>query len=137
VARQGGSDPNMNPSLRAVIQKAKSVNMLPTILIGPIKKGAGKSKAQYLRRWFMRDTRRWSSVVVVALTDNRNRAASEIRHILQTRVRFRCPRLGYARIREKGQIFVDSSIVEEDKLMDVSFRPGARTWRGTATSSKF
>ena len=27
VARAGGSDPSMNPTLRTVIQKAKSVNM--------------------------------------------------------------------------------------------------------------
>ncbi|MDP6491521.1 MAG: YebC/PmpR family DNA-binding transcriptional regulator, partial [Kiritimatiellia bacterium] len=42
VARQGGSDPGMNPTLRTLIQKAKSVNMPADNVDRAIKKGAGE-----------------------------------------------------------------------------------------------
>ena len=43
VAKQGGGDPNDNPTLRTLIQKAKGVNMPNDNIERAIKKGTGEA----------------------------------------------------------------------------------------------
>jgi YebC/PmpR family DNA-binding regulatory protein len=65
-------------------------------------------------------------VVVKVLTDNKNRAAAEIRHIFSKHGSSFAAQGAVSRgFRRKGQIYVDASTVEEDKLMDIVLNAGA------------
>ena len=48
VVKQGGADPNNNPSLRTLISKAKSVNMPNDNIDRAVKKGTGELAADVL-----------------------------------------------------------------------------------------
>ena len=65
-------------------------------------------------------------VVVKVLTDNKNRAAAEIRHIFTKHGSNFASQGAVSRgFKRRGQIFVDATTVEEDKLMDIVLNAGA------------
>ena len=127
VARAGGSDPDNNPSLRTVMQKAKSVNMPSDNIDRAIKKGAGELEGAIFEEIVYEGYASGGiGLVVMVLTDNRNRAAAEVRHIFtQHGSNFASQGSVSRGFERKGQIFVDASTVEEDALMDVVLEAGA------------
>lgn len=127
VARLGGSDPNMNPTLRTVMQKAKSVNMPADNVERAIKKGAGEIEgASYEEVVYEGYAAGGVGLIVQVLTDNRNRAASEIRHIFGKNGSSFASQGAVSRgFERKGQIFVDASKAPEDTVMDVVLNAGA------------
>lgn len=126
-ARLGGGDPDGNPSLRAVIQKAKSVNMPSDNINRAIKKGTGEIEGVSFEEVVYECYAAGGvALVVKVLTDNKNRAASEIRHIFTKHGSNFAPRGSVSRgFQRKGQIFIDALTVEEEKLMDVILEAGA------------
>jgi len=81
AAREGGANPDMNFRLRLVVQNAKSANMPNDNIERAIKKGAGldggvNELEEVLYEGYGPGG---SALLVQALTDNRNRTASEIR----------------------------------------------------------
>lgn len=80
AARSGGGDPDMNPVLRSAIDAAKDVNMPNDNIDRAIKKGTGELESGALEELtyegYVADG---VAVLVHALTDNRNRAAANIR----------------------------------------------------------
>jgi YebC/PmpR family DNA-binding regulatory protein len=84
AAREGGGDPNMNAALGLAVQKAKDASMPKDNIERAIAKGTGAGA----------DAADWESVVyegygpggvallIEAMTDNRNRTGSEMRHLL-------------------------------------------------------
>lgn len=81
AAKQGGGDPEMNPALRAAIEKAKADNMPNDNIDRAIKKATGTlDGANYEEITYEGYGPGGIAVIVHVLTDNRNRAASEIRH---------------------------------------------------------
>jgi YebC/PmpR family DNA-binding regulatory protein len=65
-------------------------------------------------------------VVVKVLTDNKNRAAAELRHIFSKNgSSLAAPGSVSRGFKRRGQIFVDAKSVEEDKLMDLVLTAGA------------
>jgi len=127
VARKGGSDPDKNPALRTVMQKAKSANMPADNIERAIKKGAGELEGVSFEEVVYEGYATGGvALVVIALTDNKNRAASEIRHIFTKHGSNFAAQGSVTRgFERKGQIFVDASVVEEDRLMDVILEAGA------------
>jgi len=127
MAKQGGSNPDMNPSLRNAILKAKSVNMPTDNITRAIKKGAGELEGvTYEEIVYEGYAAGGIAIIVVALTDNKNRAAAEIRHIFTRHgSNFAVSGSVTRGFERKGQILVDASKVEEDKLMDVVLNAGA------------
>jgi len=80
AAKEGGSDPDSNPRLRAAIVAARNANMPKDNIERAIKKGAGESDSGNF------EAIRYEgfgpggvALIVEVLTDNRNRTASEIR----------------------------------------------------------
>src|SRR6058998_2628379 len=80
AARTGLPDPNSNPRLRAAITAARTANMPKDTVERAIKRGAGGEGGEAY------DEVRYEgygpggvAIIVEALTDNRNRAASDIR----------------------------------------------------------
>ena len=127
TAKQGGSDPDKNPTLRALIQKAKSVNMPADNIDRAVKKGAGELEGvTYDEVVYEGYAAGGVGLVVMALTDNKNRAAAEIRHIFTRHGSSFAGKGSVSRgFERKGQVFVDASTVDEDRLMDVVLEAGA------------
>ena len=127
AARTGGSDPSMNPTLRTIVQKAKSVNMPADNVERAIKKGAGELEGvQFEEIVYEAYAAGGVALVVLVLTDNRNRAASEIRHIITKHGSSFAQSGSVTRsFHRRGQVFVDASTIEEDKLMEVVLEAGA------------
>ena len=80
-ARMGGADATANPRLRAAIAAAKTENMPKENIDRAIKKGTGDlDGVSYEEVNYEGYGSGGVAVLVEALTDNKNRAASEVRH---------------------------------------------------------
>jgi len=80
AAKQGLPDPDHNPRLRAAIQAARAVNMSKDAIDRAIKKAAGgDDDTDYQEMRYEGYGPGGIAVIVEALTDNRNRTASEVR----------------------------------------------------------
>ncbi|MBS4872046.1 MAG: YebC/PmpR family DNA-binding transcriptional regulator [Peptoniphilus sp. oral taxon 375] len=81
AAREGGGDPDYNPSLKMAIDKAKSYNMPNDNIERAIKKGTGEDDdTHYEEVTYEGYGPSGIAVMVKTLTDNRNRTAPEMRH---------------------------------------------------------
>lgn len=81
ATREGGKDPHFNPRLRLSIEKAKESNMPKDNIERAIKKGAGELGSEVIEEVRYEGYAPGGIAVIVdAVTDNRNRTASEIRH---------------------------------------------------------
>ena len=80
AAKLGGADPSANPRLRAAITAARAQNMPKDNVERAIKKGAGAGEGEdYEDIRYEGYGPGGVAVIVEALTDNRNRTASEVR----------------------------------------------------------
>ena len=81
AVKQGGADPNANPSLRAIIYKAKQNNMPNDNIQRSIKKASGElGSINYEEITYEGYGIAGSAVIVECLTDNKNRTAGDVRH---------------------------------------------------------
>ena len=81
ATKEGGSDPEFNPALKAAIEKAKASNMPNDNIERAIKRGAGELGADNFEEIVYEGYGPSGiAVFVECLTDNRNRTAPEIRH---------------------------------------------------------
>lgn len=82
-ARLGGGDPDANPRLRAAIQAAKAENMPNDNIDRAIDKGTGDLEGGSLEDFTYEGYGPGGAAILIeGLTDNRNRTAAEIRHLL-------------------------------------------------------
>lgn len=82
AVKEGGADPAVNGKLRDVIAKAKSSNMPNDNITRSIKKAAGEmDNLVYEEITYEGYGAGGVAVIVEVVTDNRNRTASEVRHI--------------------------------------------------------
>lgn len=80
AARSGLADPNANPRLRAAVIAARGANMPKDTMERAIKRGAGgEGIEQYEEIRYEGYGPGGVALIVEALTDNRNRTASEVR----------------------------------------------------------
>ncbi len=79
AAKMGTPDPGMNPRLRLAIQAARAENMPKDNIERAIKKAAGGDGENYDEIRYEGYGPGGVAVIVEALTDNRNRTASEVR----------------------------------------------------------
>lgn len=127
TARQGGGDPSANIALRALIQKAKSVNMPNDNIDRAVKKGTGDlGDVTFEEIVYEGYASGGVALIVYVLTDNKNRAAAEIRHIFTKQgSSFAQPGSVSRSFDRKGQILIDAEGVDEDQLMEVALEAGA------------
>ncbi|RMH01192.1 MAG: YebC/PmpR family DNA-binding transcriptional regulator [Planctomycetota bacterium] len=86
AARNGGPDPDMNLPLRYAIERARADNMPKDSIERAIKKGAGELDGVRLEEvTYEAYGPNGVALVIEALTDNRNRTAPDLRHILDRR----------------------------------------------------
>ncbi|MFA4941757.1 MAG: YebC/PmpR family DNA-binding transcriptional regulator [Patescibacteria group bacterium] len=82
AAKEKGGDPTTNFTLRMAIDKAKLANMPKDNIERAIKRGIGENNGQQIEELVYEGFGpAKSQFVIKCLTDNRNRAASNIRHI--------------------------------------------------------
>ncbi|MBW2606847.1 MAG: YebC/PmpR family DNA-binding transcriptional regulator [Deltaproteobacteria bacterium] len=131
AARMGGGDPDSNPRLRTVILTAKSENMPKDNMERAIKKGTGELEGvNYEESTYEGYGPGGAAVFLESLTDNKNRAVADIRHIFNKHG----GNLGENgcvawMFDKKGYIAVEKSAVDEDTLMEIAIEAGAEDVR--------
>lgn len=127
AARLGGGDISGNPRLRTAIEKAKEVNMPSENIKRAIMKGTGELPGTHYEETFYEGYGPGGvAILLEALTDNKNRTISEIRHILSKHG----GNLGEAGcvswiFDKKGYILVEKNKVDEDTLIAIALEAGA------------
>ena len=129
AVKAGGPDPNNNGKLREVIAKAKSNNMPNDTIERSIKKAAGGGDGgTYESITYEGYGPNGVAVIVEVLTDNRNRAAANVRNAF-TKGGGNMGTSGCVSFMfdEKGLIVIDKEEVEmdEDELMMLVVEAGA------------
>ncbi len=127
AVREGGSDPTMNSRLREVIAKAKANNMPNDTLDRAIKKGAGdKDGVDYEKIRYEGYGPNGVAIIVDVLTDNRNRAAANVRNAF-TKGNGNMGTAGCVSFmfEELGIIMIEKDDVQEDIIMEDSLESGA------------
>ena len=83
AAREGGGDPESNFRLRLAIDRAKGSNMPKDNIDRAIKRGTGEGKDGKLEEFFYEGYAPFGvAMMIECVTDNRNRAVSDVRHTL-------------------------------------------------------
>ena len=128
AAREGGGDAEMNPALHLAVQKARDGNMPNDNIQRAIDKGTGAgptprpSSGSPTRATRLAGSPSWST----CLTDNRNRAASDVRYIFSKNGGKLGTTGSVAYLFErKGVILVPRDATDEDELMEVALEAGA------------
>jgi len=127
AARMGGGDPNGNPRLRTAILKARAANMPKDNIERAIKKGTGElGGANYEELLYEGYAPGGVAVLVEVLTDNKNRAAANVRNLFSKNG----GNLGATgsvayMFNRKGVIEYDGEVVSEEKLMEEGLEAGA------------
>ena len=127
AARMGGGDPNANPRLRTAILKARAANMPKDNIERAIKKGTGEIGASvYEELTYEGYGPGGVAVLVDVLTDNKNRAAADVRNIFNKSG----GNLGATgsvsyMFKRKGVIEYDGEKYTEDQIMEIGLDVGA------------
>jgi YebC/PmpR family DNA-binding regulatory protein len=126
AAKQGDPDPAKNPRLRAVVEKALSVNMTRDTINRAIQRGAGGGDQDNVSEITYEGYGVGGvAVIVETMTDNVNRTVGEVRHAFSKNG----GNLGTTGsvsylFSKRGEIrFDDVSL--EDRIMDVALEAGA------------
>lgn len=131
AARMSGGDPDANPRLRTAIQAAKSENMPKDNIERAIKKGTGELEGvNYEESTYEGYGPGGAAVFIESVTDNKNRAVADIRHIFSKNG----GNLGENgcvawMFDKKGYIAIEKKVVDEDSLMETSIEAGAEDVR--------
>ncbi len=79
AAKQGGSDPSGNPSLRLMMDKARAANMPKDVMNRAIKKADSGDKTNYDEVTYEGYGPNGIGILVEAMTDNKNRTSSDVK----------------------------------------------------------
>jgi YebC/PmpR family DNA-binding regulatory protein len=127
AARTGGATPEGNPTLADAIQKAKDNSVPNDTIERAIKRGAGDLEGQQLELVTYEGYGPGGvAMLVEALTDNRNRTASAVRHAFAKGGGNMAEAGSVAYLfNRKGQIVIPAEGVDEDRVMEVALEAGA------------
>ena len=127
AARMGGGDPNSNPRLRTAILKARASNMPKDNIERAIKKGTGELGGKTFEELTYEGYAPGGvAVLVEVLTDNKNRAAADVRNIFNKNGGNLGTTGSVSRMfSRKGTITYDAEKVNEDELMEAGLEAGA------------
>lgn len=83
AVREGGGNPEFNPKLKLVIEKAKSINLPAENIERAIKRGTGEITGPKLELILLEAYGPGGiAIIIEGITDNKNRALTEIKQIL-------------------------------------------------------
>jgi YebC/PmpR family DNA-binding regulatory protein len=126
AARQGGGDPDANPTLRTMFQKAREASVPLDTIERAIKRGTGELEGvNYESITYEGYAPGGVALLVETLTDNRNRTGSEIRSLFtKNGGSLAEPGAVAWQFERKGYLSVERSVAEDD-LMLVGLDHGA------------
>jgi YebC/PmpR family DNA-binding regulatory protein len=122
AASIGGPDPDANPRLRLVVDKAKSANMPKDNIKRAIEKGVGGGESEAYEEFVYEGYGPGGvALLIETLSDNKNRTVGEVRHVLTKRG----GNLGASGcvaylFEKKGLITFDGANVDGDALMEAA-----------------
>lgn len=126
AAREGGGDPDANPTLRTMFEKARAASIPLDTIERAIKRGTGELEGvHYETVTYEGYAPGGVAVIVEALTTNRNRTAAEIRNLF-TRNGGSMAEPGAVswQFERKGELTLDRSL-DEDRITEVALEAGA------------
>ena len=131
AARDGGGDPDSNPRLRTVVADAKAANMPADNIKRAIRRGTGEEPGvHYEAVTYEGYGPGGAALMVEVLTDNKNRAVGEIRHLLTKHGGNLGSSNSVAWLFDKrGYVLVDREAVDEEALMTAAIDAGADDFR--------
>ncbi len=126
AVKVGGPDQKSNPRLRLVIQKAKAVNMPNDNIDRNIKKASSADQTDYESMTYEIYGHGGVGIIVEAMTDNKNRTASDMRIATNKRGgTIAQPGAVAFNFDRKGVIQVEKSGVDEESLFNLALEAGA------------
>ena len=128
AVKEGGPEVNNNSKLRQVVTKAKAANMPNDTIERAIKKAASTDMSSFESVTYEGYGPNGTAIIVEALTDNRNRAASNIRNAFtKGGGNVGTPGSVSYMFDKKGQIIIDKEECEmdPDELMMLALDAGA------------
>ena len=143
AARQGGGDPDANPTLRTMFQKARDASVPLDTIERAVKRGTGELEGvDYESITYEGYAPHGVALYVETLTDNRNRTGSEVRSLLSKNGGSLAEPGSVAwQFERKGVVLLDGS-VDEDEIMLAALDAGADdlvdedgTWRLTCEAA--
>lgn len=127
AARMGGGDVDSNPRLRTAVEEAQGANMPKDNITRAIKRGTGELEGvNYEEATYEGYGPGGTAILVMTLTDNKNRTTASIRHIFS--------RFGGSlgdngcvswMFNKKGLLHIAKGTIAEDELFDLSADAGA------------
>ena len=126
AAKMGDPDPDKNPRLRLAVREARGQSVPKDVITRAINKAAGGDAETYEEIRYEGYAPGGVAVVVEALTDNRNRTASNVRSLFSKHggnlgetgsVQFMFDR--------KGQVIYPASAGDADAIMEAAIEAGA------------
>lgn len=127
AARAGGGDPQFNPRLRTVLAKAKGANMPNDNIDRAIKKGTGELPGvEYHELLYEGYGPGGVGIVVEVTTDNKNRAASDVRSTFGKHGgNLASPGALQHCFNRQGQFLIAADKTTEEALMELALEAGA------------
>ena len=135
AAKLGDKDPTMNPRLRSAIQAARSANMPKDNIERAIDKSSLNTELNFENLRYEGFGPEKVAVIVEALTDNKNRTASNIRTIFQ-KAGGSLGTQGSAshNFNQLGIIKIDKNEVSDERIFELAIEAGANECK---TNSSF
>ncbi|RPH94437.1 YebC/PmpR family DNA-binding transcriptional regulator [candidate division KSB1 bacterium] len=135
ASRLGGSNPDSNARLRSAVDAAKAANMPSDNIDRAIKKGAGELDGQILEEIRYEGYGPGGvAILVECVSDNRNRTASDVRHVFSKRNGAMAEAGAVAWMFErKGYLTLEADQGNEDEMMELAIDAGADDVKGDGT----
>jgi YebC/PmpR family DNA-binding regulatory protein len=130
-AKVGGGAVESNPRLRSAVQAAKKASMPSDNIDKAIKRGTGELEGvTYEEVTYEGYGPGGAAILIEAMTDNKNRTTSEIRHLL-TKYGGNMASAGAVAFQfsKKGVIAVEKRAAKEDVLMELALESGAEDFK--------
>jgi len=126
AAKLGSRDPDMNPRLRSAIQSARAANMPKDNIERAIKKSEINKSLNYSNLTYEGFGPEKIAIIIEALTDNKNRTASNIRTLFQ---KFG-GNLGATgtvshQFKQVGVIRIDKKKISDSNILELAINGGA------------
>ena len=139
AAKMGGGKPEENPRLRKVIEDAKASNMPRENVKRAVRRGTGQEPGVVYEEIVYEGYGPGGIAIIINITtDSKNRAASEIRKILDTHGgnmgSTGC--VGWM-FEQKGYIAVKKADAKEEELMNLALEIGADDFRSPADFDEY
>ncbi|WKC57624.1 YebC/PmpR family DNA-binding transcriptional regulator [Borrelia sp. P9F1] len=127
AAKMGGGEVDSNPRLRVAINKARVSNMPKDNIEKAIKKGIGDNVgAEYIELTYEAYAPHGVALMIMCLTDNKNRTASDVRSVLaKGGGSLGAPGSVSYMFHRKGLISYSLDKYSEDEIMELALDAGA------------